>query len=107
MVLGIQVVGLFFAGFMVYFSYLHFKRNEFTPKEFTFWLVLWVLFAAVALFPGMLDVLVEKWNLTRTMDLLIIAGFMVLLALFFYVYTLLRQLQRKMEKLVSALAEKK
>ena len=52
MVLGIQVVGLFFAGFMTYFSFLHFKRKEFTPKEFTFWLVLWIVFAGVAIFPG-------------------------------------------------------
>ena len=107
MVLGIQIVGLFFSGFMVYFSYLHFKRKEFTPKEFTFWLILWIAFAVVAVVPGVLDTLVEQLSLTRTMDLLIISGFMVLLTLFFYVYTLLRKLQAKMEKLVSALAEKK
>ncbi|MBS3107237.1 DUF2304 domain-containing protein [Candidatus Woesearchaeota archaeon] len=106
MVLGIQVVGLFFAGFMTYFSFLHFKRKEFTPKEFTFWLVLWIVFAGVAIFPGSLDFLVEKFNLTRTMDLLIISGFMVLLALFFYVYTLLRRLQAKMEKIVREFAKK-
>ncbi|MDO8481031.1 MAG: DUF2304 family protein [Nanoarchaeota archaeon] len=106
MVLGIQIVGLFFAGFMVYFSFLHFKRGEFTPNEFGFWLVLWLAFAGVALFPATLDVLVDKFNLTRTMDLLIITGFMVLLALFFYVYTLLRKLQSKMEKVVQEVAKK-
>ena len=107
MFLGIQLFGLFFGLFMVYYSFLHFKRNEFTIKEFSFWLLLWLAFIYVALFPEALDFIVKNLSLSRTMDFFIIIGFMVLIAMFFYTYTLVRINQRKLEEIVRKIAKKK
>ena len=107
MVLGIQILGTFFGLFMLYYSFLHFKRNEFTIKEFSFWLFLWVIFIYVSLFPNALDFIVEKLALSRTMDFFIISGFMVLIAMFFYTYTLVRVNQRKLEFVVRKIAKRK
>jgi hypothetical protein len=106
MLLGIQILGICFGLFMIYYSFLHFKRKEFTNKEFAFWLVLWVLLVYVALFPNALDFIVLKLSISRTMDFLILVGFMVLTALFFYVYTLIRQNQKKIEEIVRKIAIK-
>lgn len=107
MVLGIQILGTLFGLFMLYYSFLHFKRREFTVKEFSFWMILWVLFIYVALFPDSLDLIVKQLNLVRTMDLFIIMGFMTLIAMFFYTYTLVRINQKKLEKIVRQVAKKK
>ncbi|MBS3135484.1 DUF2304 domain-containing protein [Candidatus Woesearchaeota archaeon] len=107
MVLGIQVAGLCFGLFMIYYSFLHYKRKEFTIKEFSFWLVLWTAFSFVSLFPQSLDFFVERLNLNRTMDLFTIAGFMTLLAIFIYTYSLVRQNQRKLEMIVRKFAKEK
>lgn len=107
MVLGIQILGLFFGLFMLYYTYLHFKRKEFTVKEFSFWFFLWVIFIYVAFFPDALDFIVKKLSLGRTMDLFIITGFMVLIAIFFYTYLLVRINQRKLEYIVRKIAKQK
>ena len=107
MVLGIQILGTFFGLFMMYYTFLHFKRKEFTLKEFSFWLFLWIIFIYVSLFPNALDFIVKKLALSRTMDFFIIAGFMVLIAMFFYTYVLVRVNQRKLEYIVRKIAKKK
>ncbi|MCK5282712.1 MAG: DUF2304 family protein [Nanoarchaeota archaeon] len=107
MALGIQILGLFFGLFMIYYSFLHFKRKEFTLKEFTFWLLLWVIFIYVAFFPGSLDFIVKTLKLGRTMDLFIIGGFMLMIWMFFYTYLLVRGNQRKLEHIVRKIAKRK
>lgn len=106
MILGIQLLGLIFGLFMLYYSFIHYKRKEFTSKEWTFWLLLWIVFLYVTLFPRALDFVVSTLNLPRTMDLFIIVGFMVLIAMFFYTYTLVRINQRKLEQIVRRIAKK-
>ncbi len=107
MVLGIQIIGLCFGLFMAYYSFLHFKRKEFTLKEFGFWIVLWIAFTYVSLFPSTLEFVVKRLNLGRAMDLFTIIGFMVLIAMFFYTYNLVRENQRKIEKIVRKVAKKR
>jgi len=107
MVLGVQILGLLFGLFMIYYSFLHFKRKEFTLKEFIFWVFLWILFIYISLFPDSLDFIVSRLSLSRTMDFFIISGFMVLIALFFYTYTLVRSNQKKIEFIVRKIAKGK
>lgn len=104
MVLGIQVFGLVFSAFMLYLSFLYYKKKEFTLTEWGFWAVFAGLFAALSLFPGLLDPVVSTLNLGRKLDLLIILGFMFLIAATFYTYRVTRHTDRKVEELVSKLA---
>jgi len=107
MVLGIQIVGVFFGVFMIYYTFLQRKRNEFTTTEYLFWTILWLLFMSFAIFPNMLNPAVKTFKLARTMDFFIIAGFIFLTGAVFYTYTIVRKSQQKIEKVVREIAIRK
>jgi len=110
MILGIQIVGILFALFMLYLTFLHRKRNEFTVKEAAGWIIIWVVFLFVTISPSSIDYVVKDvLNVSRTMDFFIIAGFMLLIGVCFYMYTLVRINQKRIEQIVRkvALDEKK
>ncbi|HLC88742.1 MAG TPA: DUF2304 domain-containing protein [Candidatus Nanoarchaeia archaeon] len=103
--LGIQIVGLVFGVFMLYFTFLQLKRNEFTIIESGAWFLLWSSMVAVTLFPGSLDFLVSRiLNLKRTLDFFIICGFLFLVFAAFFNYTKTRKNDRKIERIVSRIA---
>ena len=104
MVLGIQVAGFLFGMFMIYYSFVNYKRKEFTSKEFGFWLLLWIVFIVITLFPFVLDPIVKTFGFFRTLDLLIISGFLFLIAAIFYTYTITRKNQKQLETIVRAMA---
>ena len=107
MVLGIQIAGVLFGLFMIYYSFLNYKRKEFTAKEIFFWCGIWVLFVIIALFPGILDPIVKIGGFLRVLDLLIISGFLFLIAAIFYTYTVTRKVQKKLETVVRDIAMRK
>ena len=103
--LGIQIVGVVFGVFMLYFTFLQLKRNEFTVIESGGWFMLWLTILFVTLFPTTLDFLVSKiLNLNRTLDFFIICGFLFLVLVAFFNYTKTRKNDRKIERIVSKLA---
>ena len=107
MVLGIQIAGFLFGLFMIYYSFLNYKRKEFTVKEFSFWLLLWIIFIVIALFPSLLDPVVRIGGFFRALDVLIISGFLFLIASIFYTYTITRKNQKQLEAIVRAIAMNK
>ena len=107
MVLGIQIAGLLFGLFMIYYSYINYNRKEFTIKEFSFWLVLWIIFIVISLFPYILDPIAVSLHFARTFDLLVIGGFIYMILSIFYVYTITRKNQKQLEKIVREMAMKK
>ncbi len=101
MILGVQIIGLMFVIFMIYLTFLSKKKNEFTFKEGFFWLGIWLVFAGVTLFPRSITFIAKDiFNLTRPLDLYIIVGFMFMIGTVFYIYTILRRLQRKVDSIV-------
>ncbi len=106
-ILGIQIAGSLFGLFMIYYSFLNYKRKQFTTKEFGFWLLLWVLFILVSLFPFLLDPVVKPAGFLRALDLLTITGFIFLIGAVFYTYTLTRKNQKQLEEIVRIVAMKK
>ena len=108
MVLGIQILGILFGLFMIYITFISGKRREFTTKEGGFWIVVWVIFVLIALFPSSLDFIVKDGiGLKRPLDFFIIAGFMFMIGSIFYTYTIVRKNQRKLEEIVRKMAMKK
>lgn len=107
MVLGIQIAGLLFGLFMIYYSFLKYKRKEFTAKEFVLWLVLWILLIVISLFPYILDPVSKELNFARTFDLLVIAGFLFLILAIFYTYTLAKKNQKQLEAVVRDMSIRK
>ena len=105
-ILGIQIAGFLFGLFMTYYSFLNYKRKQFTTKEFGFWISIWVLFVLIVLVPSILDPIVKTFGFLRTLDLLIISGFLFLIAAIFYTYTLTRKNQKQLETIVREIAIK-
>lgn len=104
MVLGIQIFGVLFGLFMMYLTFLNVKRREYTPKEYFIWMLVWICLIIVALFPNILDVFVVRFQFSRTLDLLIISGFLFLIAVTFRTYTIMRKNQNKIDEIVRKLA---
>ena len=107
MVLGIQIAGFLFGLFIIYLTFLNYKRKEFTAKEFIFWIFLWVIFIILTLFPFLLDPIVKSFGFFRALDVLIVSGFLFLIAAVFYTYTVVRRTQRQIEKVVREIAMRK
>ncbi|MBU0615372.1 MAG: DUF2304 domain-containing protein [Nanoarchaeota archaeon] len=108
MLLGIQIAGVFFGLFMLYLTFLYGKRKEFKSSEGAFWIVAWIVFIGMTLFPSSVDFIVrDVLNIKRTLDFLIILGFMFLLGITFYNYYMLRKTENKIETLVRKIALEK
>ena len=108
MILGIQILGVLFGLFMLYLTFLHGKRKEFTSKEGFFWMFLWAIFIFVTLSPSSLDFLVKGvFNLKRPLDFFIITGFLFLIGAVFYTYGVVRKNQMKIEEIVRKIALEK
>lgn len=108
MILGIQIFGVLFGLFMLYLTFLHSKRKEFTIKESSFWIILWVAFILIVLLPNSLDFLIkEVLNISRRLDFFIIIGFMLLTGIIFYTYTIVRKNQKRLEAVVRKIAIEK
>jgi hypothetical protein len=105
--LGIQIIAISFAFFMLYITTLHFKRGQVKKTEYLFWLLVWSAFILFTLFPKVLDPLLAKIFVTRAMDLLMIWAFMILSYLGYVNHIGIKDVQRRVERLVSDEAKKK
>lgn len=103
-ILGIQIIGILFGVFMLYYVFLHHKRKELTIREYFFWVGLWLVFIALTLFPRALKPITESIGFARTMDAFIVAGFMFLIGSIFYIYLLIRGNQKRLEEVVRKMA---
>ena len=107
-ILGIQLLGVLFGLFMLYLTFLHRKRRDYTTKETFAWIIMWIGFIFVALFPSSLDFLVKRTlGLQRPLDFFIIVGFMFMVFISFYTYNIVRKNQKKLEEIVRKIAFEK
>ncbi len=100
MVSGIQIIGIIFGLILSYFTFLHYKRNEFTIREFLSWQSLWVAFILVTLYPSKFLSYSTNLGATRAFDLFSLLGFTVVLTISFYTYVSLDRLRRQLEKAI-------
>ncbi len=98
--LGVQIIGVLFAVFMAYFTFIYFKRSEFSLPVLIFWELLWIALVFVTVLPTSTNFFLEKLGFTRAMDFLTVLGFMFVLGLSFYNYVVLARMRRKMDQLV-------
>src|SRR3989338_6368774 len=98
---------MIFGFFMLYYTFLQYKRKDFTIKEYSFWFIFWAGFVIIILFPQILDPVLISLNIVRALDFFIIGGFLFLIFVSFYTYTIVRKNQRKVEEVVRQIAFKK
>ena len=96
----IQLLGIIFGLAMLYFTFVRYKRRELSPLEFVSWSIGWVLLMVVALIPSMLDVIIAPLNFYRRLDFFVVVGFFTLLVIGFYNYSLVKKMEKKLEKYV-------
>ena len=106
-ILGIQILGILFGFFMMYYTFLQHKRKEFTIKEYSFWFIFWAAFVIITLFPQILDPVLNTLNIARALDFFIIVGFLFTIFVVFYTYTIVRKNQKNLEEVVRNIALKR
>lgn len=105
--IGIQIGAILFALWMFYFTYLHYRRGEFSMYEFAFWLVIWIGLVAVVVFPSSVNFLLRAFSINRTFDFVVIVGIVILFGITFRNYVLLRRTDRRLEDLTRMISLKK
>ncbi len=96
----LQVVSVLFALAMIYWTYLSYRRKTVRLAELVFWLLVWSGFALVVLFPGSTSVFLEGLHVNRTLDLMLIVGFMLVWVVLFANHLQTRRLRNRLQELV-------
>ena len=104
MVLGIQIAGILFGLFLCYYTFLYYKKKLFTQKELAFWILVWLSFVVFSLIPDLLEPLLKKIAFARVLAFFIVIGFMFILSILFYIYTIVRKNQKQIEEIVRQVA---
>ena len=107
MVLTIQYFAAFFGFVMVYFTYMYFKRREFSLNDFFVWGSIWLLFTFAVIFPNTLNIFLETFNIKSAIDFITIFAFLFIFALVFYLHLSVRKMQKKLENVVRETAFKR
>lgn len=98
----LQVISLIFGLYMLYWSFLVYKKKLFNFVELLVWVTIWLVFMSVIVFPESTKVILETFKIQRTMDLLMILAFMLLWVVTYKNYTDNKQLRKKLQDLVKA-----
>lgn len=106
-ILGVQIITVLFAIFMMYVVFLNWKKKDINGNEIFFWMMLWSVFIFLVLFPNILQSLTQLLFIARVMDLLMVIAFMILAFLGFQNYIANKRMEKKIEELVRKSALKK
>ncbi len=100
MILGLQIIAIFFAFLMIYLALLNYKRSEIDRGEFFSWIIIWVLTIFVVIFPEILRSYAQRFFITRLFDLMVVGGFILVIFLVAKTYIRSRRIEKKLEELV-------
>ncbi len=106
MINGLQIIGLIFGLAMLYTTRLYNKRKNISSKETIIWGAIWCGFIFLVLFPRTTDVLLNALGIYRALDLFMVAAFMITFGVLFKVYSITRESQNNVNKLVREIALK-
>src|SRR3989338_8422608 len=97
--LGIQIMGVAFGLGMLYITLLYSRRNQLRKGEHAVWSLLWLAVITVSLFPQALQTVTDTLHFNRTLDLLMVCSIIFVLGISFYVYSVTRKTEQRMEEL--------
>ncbi len=106
MILGLQITGILFSLFMIYFALLHYKKGQLNGMEISSWIVIWSLVILIVIFPEVVRVYASTIAISRVLDLLIGGAFVVIFIMVSSAYVKVNKLEKRMEELVRKLALK-
>lgn len=100
MIIGLQIIALFFAFSMIYFAILGYKRKDLGRSEIISWATLWGVAIVVVIFPELLRKFSMTFLVTRVFDLMVMGGFVLVISMVGSTYLRTRRNERKLEDLV-------
>lgn len=103
----VQLILTFFAIFMIYSLFLHWKKSEIKLSTFWVWIFIWGIFILMTFFPRFFELFLLKSFFVRAMDFGMILAFMVLTYLTFENNVKIKKFEQRTEKLIRMIAVKK
>jgi hypothetical protein len=100
MILGLQFIAIIFSFLMIYLALLNKKRNEIDTSEFISWVVIWSLTIFVVIFPELLRSFAQRFFITRLFDLMVVGGFVLVIAMVTRAYLGVKRMEKKLENLI-------
>lgn len=94
----LKIIGIAFGLLMVYATFLNYKKKDFSRVQFAFWELIWASMILVVFFTDFATEAVKAIGFIRVMDFLTVAGFIVVIILSFYNYSVLNKLKNNLEK---------
>jgi hypothetical protein len=103
---GIQLVTIAFSLLMGYQTYMNLRRHELGLAGGLLWMGVWLGLLVVTVIPGVFQRLNSVVRVARLLDLVTIAGLLLVTAVSYRVYISTRRLENRIEQLVRDLALK-
>ena len=100
MILGLQIIAIIFAFIMIYLALLNFKRSEIDKVELVSWMIVWIVTLLIVIFPDLLRSFAQRFFITRLFDLMVVGGFILVIAMVVRAYVSVRRIERKLEKFI-------
>jgi hypothetical protein len=100
MIFGVQFIAIVFSLLMLYITYLHFKKGELSLIEEIIFSIIWIVAIVLMIFPESANFILKTFHIYRLLDLATIIGFIFLVAISFKNYLELKNLRKKIEKIV-------
>lgn len=100
MILGLQVIAMFFSLIMIYIAYLHYRRGEINGLESIFWFGSWLGAILIVLFPSLFKTFSETIAVSRAFDLAVLGGFILVIPLVYLSYIRTKKMEKKFEKYI-------
>jgi hypothetical protein len=107
MIIGLQIIALVFAFSMVYFATVSYKRGEISKAEIFSWVGIWCAAVVFIVFPELLRSFASTFLVTRVFDLMVIAGFVLVISMVASAYVRTKRMEKKIEDMVRQDALKK
>jgi len=106
MVYKFELIGAVFILFMIYLSYIEYKKRNLSKLEFGLWLFTWFTSIILIFFRSKIMVLLKPLNIPRIFDLYTILAFMFLFVLIFFLYTRNKKTEKRVEEITRVVALK-
>ncbi len=102
----LQIIGVLFGIVMLFITWNYYKKNTYTYRSLLGWFFIWLCFILFVLQPQYLIPVTNVLVIGRLLDVFIIGAIFIFSIVLFYAYIQLKELEKKVDELVSELAKK-
>lgn len=106
MLFGVQIIILLFGLIMIYFTFLYYKRANYDKFGLVFWLLVWLGFLFLGMFPQTVYGIMQALAIERTADFFYAGGILLFSVVLFHLYNITKKNQKQLEILVRKIALK-